>query len=103
MSDAEEENFTEFLIVIATKTRVLMKMSRIGVAMKLVMTLSLGYMDVLTDFLVAKSYYDAKEFGTAYATAGFAIFAFMIQAVLAFFNYGKKVRRARKEVMFVVY
>ncbi|GMH75404.1 hypothetical protein TL16_g06753 [Triparma laevis f. inornata] len=90
MSEAEAENFTEFLVVIATRTRLLMKMSRIGVALKLAVTLSLGYADVLTDFLVAKSYYDAGKLSTAYATAGFAVFAIVVQAFFTFFQYGKK-------------
>ncbi|GMI04275.1 hypothetical protein TrLO_g11514 [Triparma laevis f. longispina] len=71
-------------------TRVLMKIARIGVATKLLMTLSMGYMDILTDFLVAQSYYDVKDFSTAYATAGFAVFAIASQAMVTFFQYGKK-------------
>ena len=70
-----------------------MKMARIGVATKLLMTLSMGYMYILTDFLMAQSYYDVKDFSTAYATAGFAVFAIAIQAMVTFFQYGKKVRR----------
>ena len=82
MTKEETENLTEFLCTIAARTRVTMKMSRTGVALKLLMTLSMGYMDVLTDFLVAKSYYDTKIFNTAYATAGFAVLAIVIQAVI---------------------
>lgn len=67
-------------------------MARVTVAWKLVMTLSLGYLDVLTDLLVAKSYYDAGDLSTAYATARFAVLAIALQAVATFFNYGKKVR-----------
>ncbi|GMH68549.1 hypothetical protein TrLO_g2292 [Triparma laevis f. longispina] len=47
-----KDNVTEFLVVIVMQIRALMKMSRIEVALKLVMTLSMGYADVLTDFLV---------------------------------------------------
>lgn len=63
--------------------------------MKLLMTLSLGYMDIVTDFLVAKSYFDANEFNTAYATAGFAVLAITIQAIFTFFVYAKKSKRGR--------
>lgn len=77
----------------AALRRVHMQMSKIGIAAKLSMTLTLGYTDVLTDFLVAKSYYDVKEFNNAYATAGFAVFAIAGQALCTFPQYGKKVRR----------
>ncbi|GMI17372.1 hypothetical protein TrLO_g9357 [Triparma laevis f. longispina] len=84
------ESMMEFLIVIATRIRVLMKMSRIGVALKLLMTRSMGYADVLTDLLVAKIYYDMEDFRKAYATAGFAKFAIVVQAAITFFQYAKK-------------
>ncbi|GMH48522.1 hypothetical protein TrLO_g4559 [Triparma laevis f. longispina] len=90
MTKEETENLTEFLCTIAVRTRVTMRMSRIGVVLKLLMTLSMGYMDALTDFLVAKSYYDTKIFNTAYATAGFAVLAIVIQAVITLIQYGKK-------------
>lgn len=70
MPDEAQANLVEFLVFIAVQTRVMMKIARIGVALKLAMTLSLGYFDVLTDLLVAKSYYDAGDSATAYAMAG---------------------------------
>lgn len=63
----EKENQKKFLIEIAKRYRTLAKMNRIGVAVKMLLTLSLGYFDVLTDFLFAQSYYDAGEVETAYA------------------------------------
>ncbi|GMH64396.1 hypothetical protein TrLO_g8289 [Triparma laevis f. longispina] len=90
MKDTEKENKKKFLIEIAKKHRTLAKMSRIGVAVKMLLALSLGYFDILTDFLVAKSYYDSGKFDTAYATAGFAILAIVIQALRTFKQYGKK-------------
>lgn len=54
-------------------------------------------MDVLTDLLVAKTYYDAKEFSAAYETAGFAVLAIVMQALGTFFQYGKKVRRTGRD------
>lgn len=71
------------------------KMARVGVAWKLVMTLTLGYSDVVADLLVAKSYYESGDLNTAYTTAGFAVLAIVMQALLTFFNYWNKLRRAR--------
>ncbi|GMI02644.1 hypothetical protein TrLO_g11484 [Triparma laevis f. longispina] len=70
MITVEKENQKKFLIEIAKKHRTLAKMSRIGVAVKILLTLSLGYLDVITDFLVVKSYYDLNKLNQAYATAG---------------------------------
>lgn len=61
-------------------------MARYGVGLKILLTLTLGYADIITDLLVAKSYYDAKEFSTAYATAGFAVLAIVIQSLCTFFS-----------------
>ncbi|GMH71940.1 hypothetical protein TL16_g05789 [Triparma laevis f. inornata] len=77
----------------AALRRVHTKMTKIGIAAKLSMTLTLGYTDVLTDFLVAKSYYDVKEFNTAYATAGLAVFAIAGQALCTFLKYRKNRER----------
>ncbi|GMH92162.1 hypothetical protein TL16_g12264 [Triparma laevis f. inornata] len=95
MSKEAHEILIHFLCTIAVQIRVLMKMSRIGVAMKLMLPLGLGYADVLTDFLVAKSYYDVGKVGTAYAMAVFAVFSIVIQALFTFFQYGRKSKRER--------
>ena len=39
--------------------------------LRLGISLFVSYFDVLTDLLVSKSYYDAGDFSTAYATGGF--------------------------------
>ncbi|GMH71529.1 hypothetical protein TrLO_g9083 [Triparma laevis f. longispina] len=90
MTEEQKQGFKLFLISVARRNRLAKKMARIGVAWKLLLTLSMGYIDVVTDLLVSKSYYDAKDFSTAYATAGFAILAIVIQALLTFIVYGKK-------------
>ena len=90
MSKEEKDNFAEVLAVVGKELRTASKMARIGVALKIFLTLVLGYVDVVTDFLVAQSYYDAGEVGTAQATAGFAILAIVIQAMFTFFQYAKK-------------
>lgn len=43
MTPSETENITHILVFIAIQIRVLMKMSRIGVAVKMGLTLCLGY------------------------------------------------------------
>ncbi|GMI04355.1 hypothetical protein TrVE_jg9473 [Triparma verrucosa] len=90
MSMEEKDNFAEVLAVVGKELRTASKMARIGVALKIFLTLVLGYADVVTDFLVAQSYYDAGEVGTAQATAGFAILAIVMQAVATFLQYTKK-------------
>ena len=90
MSQKEKDNFAEVLAVVGKELRTDSKMARIGVALKIALTLGLGYADVVTDFLVAKSYYNAGEIGTAQATAGFAILAIMLQALTTFLQYAKK-------------
>lgn len=77
------------------------KMARVGVAWKLVLTLGLGYLDLVTDLLVAKSYFDAGDLSTAYATVGFAVLAIVLQGLLTFFNYWKKVRGGWRRMGFV--
>ncbi|GMI04368.1 hypothetical protein TrLO_g9667 [Triparma laevis f. longispina] len=95
MKPVARENQKKFLIAIAKRYRTTRKMARIGVALKLFMTLILGYIDVLTDLLVAKSYYGVEEIGTTYATAGFAVLAIVLQALGTFFQYAKKSWRER--------
>ncbi|GMH60679.1 hypothetical protein TrST_g7552 [Triparma strigata] len=90
MTEKAMEGQRQFLIEIAKRSRTAKKMARIGVALKVALTLGLGYADIVTDFLVAKSYYNAGEIGTAQAAAGFAILAIVGQAVLTFFQYAKK-------------
>ncbi|GMI02539.1 hypothetical protein TrLO_g8526 [Triparma laevis f. longispina] len=90
LSDAAREKVKRFLVVIARKNRKLAKMSRYGVAVKMLFTLFMGYFDIITDLLVAKSYYDVEDYKTAYATAAFAIFAIVAQALFTFFQYGRR-------------
>lgn len=97
LTKVEKENQKKFLVEIAKRYRTLAKMSRIRVAVKIIVTLSLGYFDILTDLLVAKSYYDADKFYTAYATMGFAFFSIVSQALLTYFMYAKKVRGVGKD------
>ena len=90
MTKKEKEKFAEVLAVVGKELRTASKMAKIGVALKIMLTLICGYVDDITDFLVAKSYYDAGKIGTAQATAGFAILAIVLQAALTFFQYVKK-------------
>ena len=57
MTEKAREGQRQFLIEIAKRSRTAKKMARIGVALKIALTLGLGYADIVTDFLVAKSYY----------------------------------------------
>ncbi|GMH79514.1 hypothetical protein TL16_g08173 [Triparma laevis f. inornata] len=95
MMEEQKEGLKLFLINVAKQNRLAKKMARIGIAWKLLLTLSMGYLDVMTDLLVAKSYYDAGKFSAAYATAGFAVLAIMLQAVFTFFQYAKKTGKER--------
>ncbi|GMH83786.1 hypothetical protein TrST_g4915 [Triparma strigata] len=90
MGDIAKTNLTKFMVEIAKRHRTMAKMARIGVAMQIFLTLSLGYFDIITDFLVAKSYYDIGKLDTAYATAGFAFLAIAVQTIMTFFQYMKK-------------
>ena len=90
MTEQAREGQRQFLIEIAKRSRTAKKMARIGVALKIALTLGLGYADVVTDFLVAKSYYDAGKIGTAQATAGFAVLGIVVQALCTFYQYAKK-------------
>ncbi|GMH88430.1 hypothetical protein TL16_g11155 [Triparma laevis f. inornata] len=90
MDEEAKENQKLFFIRVAKRHRVARKMGRWGVGIKLFITLVIGYADIVTDFLVAKSYYDVQEFSTAYTTAGFGILAILIQAFLTFFQYANK-------------
>ena len=56
MSQKEKDNLAEIFGVVGKELRTASKMARIGVALKIMLTLVLGYADVVTDFLVAKSY-----------------------------------------------
>ncbi|GMH68868.1 hypothetical protein TL16_g05029 [Triparma laevis f. inornata] len=95
MSEKEKERFKQFLIGVAKRNRTAKKMARFGVGLKIAFTLFLGYTDVITDFLVAKSYYEVGELNTAYLTAGFAVVAILGQALFTFFQYSRKFWRER--------
>ncbi|GMH81187.1 hypothetical protein TL16_g08851 [Triparma laevis f. inornata] len=84
-----------FLTEIAKRNRTMKKMARIGVATKIIFTFVLGYVDILTDLLVAKSYYDIGNFGTAYSTATFSVTSITAQAIFTFKQYKKKGWRER--------
>ncbi|GMH53840.1 hypothetical protein TrLO_g14765 [Triparma laevis f. longispina] len=86
----EHERLEKFLIIIAKRNVTRVKMSRLGVGMKMSLTLLLGYMDIITDLLVAKSYYEVEDYTTAYGIAGCALLAILLQAVVTFFQYGAK-------------
>ncbi|GMH71523.1 hypothetical protein TrLO_g9081 [Triparma laevis f. longispina] len=90
MTEEQKEGFKLFLISVARRNMLAKKMARIGVAWKLVLILGLGYLDLVTDLLVAKSYFDAGDLSTAYATVGFAVLTIVLQGLLTFFNYWKK-------------
>ena len=90
MTEADKNGLKLFLIGVAKKNRTAKKMARYGVGVKIALTLLLGYMDILTDFLVARSYYNAGKLDTAYFTGGFAVLAILIQTLVTFFQYGKK-------------
>ncbi|GMI14938.1 hypothetical protein TrLO_g10403 [Triparma laevis f. longispina] len=95
MSPVDKQGLKLFLIGVAKKNRIAKKMARYGVGLKIAMTLGLGYMDILTDLFVARSYYEAGKLNTAYATAGFAVMAILIQTLVTFFQYGKMSWRER--------
>jgi len=94
MSQEEKENLAEFLATVGKELRTASKMARMGVGMMIALELLMGYFDIVTDILVAKSYYDAGQISTAQATAGFAVFAIIAQATVTFVNY---TRRSWKE------
>ncbi|GMH65857.1 hypothetical protein TL16_g11548 [Triparma laevis f. inornata] len=95
MTEEEKEGFRLFFITVARRNLSMKKMARIGVTWKLAITLILGYFDVLTDLLVSRSYMHAGDCSTAYATAGFAFAAIIIQATFTFINYWKKTWKER--------
>ncbi|GMH96280.1 hypothetical protein TrVE_jg3705 [Triparma verrucosa] len=63
--------------------------------LRLGICLFVSYFDILTDLLVSKSYYDAGDFSTAYATGGFIAVAVFVQANLIFINCKNKPLRVR--------
>ena len=90
MSQEEKDNFAEFLAEVGKELRTATKMARMGVGMMIALELFIGYFDIVTDILVAKSYYDAGDIGTAQITAGFAVLAIVMQAACTFYQYAKK-------------
>ncbi|GMH84660.1 hypothetical protein TL16_g09988 [Triparma laevis f. inornata] len=93
----EVENMKGFLVMVARRAARLkdVKKRRMGATVKIVSTLFIGYFDIMTDFLVAKSYYEQDKMNMAYGTAGCALLAIMMQAVTTFFQYGRKPLRER--------
>jgi len=61
-------------------------MSRIGVFAKTALSLPLGYGDLVTDILVARSYYQDGNGRIADATAFFATLALCTQALVTCFS-----------------
>ncbi|GMH56646.1 hypothetical protein TrLO_g14360 [Triparma laevis f. longispina] len=98
MDEEEREVNLQILLGMAKRCKAVARreqMAHAGVAVKIGFTLFLGYVDVITDFLVAQSYYEVGDYTTAYATAGFATLAITLQAAITFWQYGKKSKRER--------
>ncbi|GMH83329.1 hypothetical protein TL16_g09560 [Triparma laevis f. inornata] len=98
MDEEEREVNLQILLGMAKRYKAVARreqMAHAGVAVKIGFTLFLGYVDVITDFLVAQSYYEVGDYTTAYATAGFTTLAITLQAAITFWQYGKKSKRER--------
>ena len=72
LDEYEKENMKGFFVNVARRAarRKDVKKRRVGAAIKIASTLFMGYFDIITDFLVSKSYYEADKMVMAYSTAG---------------------------------
>ena len=87
MSASEIANLKTFYVLLAKKMKHMVKMSRVGVAVKIIFTLMLGYTDLITDLLVTKSYSEAggREDMT-HAMAGCIALTLFMQGAITFYQ-----------------
>ncbi|GMH78097.1 hypothetical protein TL16_g07666 [Triparma laevis f. inornata] len=64
--------------------------NKVGLTIRIVLTLLMGYFDVITDFKVAYVYYYNRQFVVAYYIAGFAVFTLLIQAAVTIQQHKQK-------------
>jgi len=81
------DNLKLFLTRLANLIRPLMKMSRIGVAVRIFVALSIGYFDLTTDLLVANQYYEKGLTGWFYGSVTFVILTLIFHVIFAFMQY----------------
>ena len=95
VSETGCQNMKIFFFLHAKDMRVLVKMSRIGVAFKIGLTLLFSYSDLITDALVFWSYVSAERTGLAYGS-GFCIgVSLLIQAITTFQQYKVRERETQ--------
>ena len=87
MSKDAEENTKIFFVLVAKFLRTIVKMSRVGVLARIGVSLSVSYVDLVSDVLVFIDYYRKGRKQLAYASGGCITFSLFAQAVLAFQQY----------------
>mmetsp|Transcript_22733 Transcript_22733/g.47332 ORF Transcript_22733/g.47332 Transcript_22733/m.47332 type:complete len:716 (-) Transcript_22733:35-2182(-) len=91
MSQREIGHIRRFFIIHAENMRPMVKMSRIGVAAKISLTLLIGYVDMVTDILATLSYHRQEgRQGVTYAMTGCILLTLFTQAAFTFVQYKKK-------------
>mmetsp|Transcript_414 Transcript_414/g.588 ORF Transcript_414/g.588 Transcript_414/m.588 type:complete len:687 (-) Transcript_414:43-2103(-) len=100
-----EENIVarEILLALAPKIKPALKLSRIGLATRMMLSVCLTYLDVTTDFLVLKEYGVGGEITRKffYISVGVLLWATLINVILASIANKKRSKRAKVWAMFV--
>ncbi|GMH63707.1 hypothetical protein TrST_g12032 [Triparma strigata] len=81
------DNFQSILIEVAKKLRPLIKMSRIGLGVRLFVIAICSYVDMATDLLVSFSFFEKGETGWGTASLSFVSAGILAQTLVAWMQY----------------
>ena len=81
------ENVVHLLVAVGELIRPALKMARIGIAAKLVVSITLTYADISSDVMVTKSYYERGMMLWFRISAALILAALFVQVVIIFFQY----------------
>ena len=90
MSRKGVKNMNAFFVLHAKNTRPMIKMSRIGVAAKTILTLFFCYSDLITDALVFFYFLNEERMGLAYATGSCLSLSLLLQALVTSYQYKER-------------
>ena len=93
---AQQKNLKNFLCQLGKKLRPMCKMARIGLSIKLVISLVLSYFDLITDGLVSKAFFDSGSTRWGITTLSIILVGMGYQVSLTYLQYK---RRPWKEVL----
>ena len=84
------QNFESFLFQIGRKFRPILKLARIGLAVKTLISTALTYFDLTTDAYVTRHYFKIGSNRWGWASASCLIAGILVQVLITFAQYRKR-------------